>query len=51
MGTSVATKKDTWQTCYIKAVQKLVWLNWYCWGISQEKKKLKDRTFFTKFFE
>lgn len=38
MGTSVAVKKGTWQTCCINVFQELVWMNWYCWGISQEKK-------------
>lgn len=49
--TSIAIKKDTWQTCYINVVQELVWMNWYCWSISQGKKWLKDRTFLTKIFE
>lgn len=50
MGTSVAIKENSWQTCCINVFQELVWMNWYCWSISQEKKKrLKNGTFLTKF--
>lgn len=45
VGTYIAMKIDTWQTCYINVFQEFVWINWHCWGTSQEKKMVKRLNF------
>lgn len=41
----LSLKSKVTKTCYINVFQELIWINWYCWGTSQEKKMIKRLNF------